>query len=164
MTPKMYVWAKHNVMDRLVGLKVLRAARSHGSMFLMDLGEWREEIEATGKLRRYGSWCFMVEMSSWRLSERGDIICSSESGYEQIEAGLSKIAEQGVISARLRGQKFADIEIALEQGYELIILGSEPILLGSGWTIFSETKVMLSAEIDVSLQSESFESADDRVR
>jgi hypothetical protein len=154
---ELQMWAKYNVMDRLVGLKVVRAARSHASMFLMDLGEWREEIDARGKLRRYGSWCFMVERSSWRLAERGVVICSSESEYQVIETGLSKITEQDVISATLYGHKFADIDIGLEQGYTLSILGSEPIILGSGWTIFNENKTMLSAEVEVSLQSESIE-------
>jgi hypothetical protein len=71
-------------LRQLIGKPAWGLHRSHGSMFLFDIGEAVPRSER----KTHGEWCLLFESCIWRFEDVGNFAITSVDNSEQIEVNL----------------------------------------------------------------------------
>ena len=92
-------------LQQLIGKPAWGLHRSHGSMFLFDIGE---AVPQSGK-KTHGEWCFLFESCTWRFEGVGNLSITSrddsaliEVQFEKLQLGYITEASYSASSERLR--------------------------------------------------------------
>lgn len=124
------------IEQQLRGLSVSRAARTHGSMFKLELGELTCEA---GTRRRYwrGQYGLLVKFAAWRVSRFGRGLATDASRTASIGAAISLLESRRIADVRLSG---SDTEMLFAEGF-LMKIGRPLLWYGpatgySDWSIF----------------------------
>ena len=133
------------VGQRLRGLAVSRAARTHGSMFKLELGDLTCEA---GPGRQYwrGRYGLLVEFASWRVSRFDREFVTDASRTASIGEAISLLESRRIADVHLSG---TDSEILFTEGHRIEIhrplLWYGPATGYSDWSIFLPSGQVVTA-------------------
>jgi hypothetical protein len=101
-------------LRQLIGKPAWGLHRSHGSMFLFDVGEAVPRSEK----KTHGEWCFLFESCTWRFESIGKLAITSEDDSEQIESQFGKLQLGRIIEANYSTTS-EQLHIAFDSGIAL---------------------------------------------
>lgn len=133
----------HEIARNLVGLKIARARRSHGAMFLIDFGDLDEDAG------RCEMW-LLVESGLWSLDCGSNESAADESALsdEDIDSALNCLVGETVI--RVLPDDAGRLELRTKRCRLVVLPGAGPL---DNWTLSSGDRIAYSA-IDGRLCSE----------
>jgi len=109
------------ISSEVVGKPLSRAARSHGSMLLLDFGHL---TKTPGLRKRYlfrGEWSLLVEWSDWTITARGLPQVTSDSEQVLIDKTLPTLIKQSVEHFAFNAN--GRITLRLKNGASFIVSG-----------------------------------------
>jgi hypothetical protein len=80
----------------VIGKRLSRAVRSHGSMLLLDFGHLTRGQGPRGRDHVRGEWMLVVEWSDWSITAPGSLRVTDRSGYALIDKTLPLLRKQPV--------------------------------------------------------------------
>jgi hypothetical protein len=90
-------------LSQIVGLEAWALTRTHGSMFILDIGERKMRPR---DLRPHGEWTLLVENAFWRMALGKEYLVSSFDDKTKIDSEFSKIVLSRVSSVTFAPHNF----------------------------------------------------------
>jgi hypothetical protein len=101
-------------LRQLIGKPAWGLSRSHGSMFLFDIGE---AVPRSGE-KIHGEWCFLFESCTWRFEGIGNSAITSEDDSEQIDVQFKMLQLGHIVEANYSAAS-EQLHIAFNSGIAL---------------------------------------------
>jgi hypothetical protein len=101
-------------LQLLIGKPAWGLHRSHGSMFLFDIGE---AVPQSGR-KTHGEWCFLFESCTWRFEGVGNLVITSQDDPEHIEVQFGRLQLGYIIEASYSAAS-ERLRIAFDSGIAL---------------------------------------------
>ena len=105
-------------LQQIIGKPAWGLHRSHGSMFLFDIGDPVPQNEK----KIHGEWCLLFESCEWRFEMAGTEVITSSNTTEAIEAQFQQMALGNITDANY-SETSAQLRIAFASG---IVLQASP--------------------------------------
>jgi Family of unknown function (DUF6188) len=138
----------------LAGMSVGEIARSHGSMFLLTLGQMRA-VTGHRKAHRRGEWELLVEAADWTLTLPGGGRVTSDDTVTRIDEIFATLTDTSVGDFDISAN--GHLCVSLMSGHRLevggIAAGLEALSRVSRWTLFNDNNGWLACKRDGSLET-----------
>ncbi len=140
-------WCESEVFSHLRALPVLSAARSIGSIFIVDFGQWEAATHPNGKPYQKGEWSILVEFCPWILLAHAEPICSSDSEPAKINETLIQLEGTHISQVGFLAPDDIDIFFGFDNDMRLELRTDDETLAGLQWAIFHHGKSILSINL-----------------
>ncbi len=140
-------WCESEVFSHLRTLPVLSAARSIGSIFIVDLGQWEPDTHPNGEPCRRGEWSIFVEFCPWILLAHAEPVCTFDSEPAKIDETLIQLEGTRISQVGFIAPDDIDIFFAFDNGMRLELRTDDETLAGLQWVIFHHGESILSINL-----------------
>jgi hypothetical protein len=91
-------------------------ARTHGSMFFLEIGS---PLPRIGEKKLHGEWHILVEMCHWRLETLNSVLLGSDDEQELIDSTFADL-ELGYVESTTAASPSHDLHLVFSSGIRLI--------------------------------------------